>query len=154
MYYGIFYELWTLTDFDRLCKWPPLKKGGWNLSQKVPSPLTTITGFVMNFELLPILTDCAKGGMLNLLLLYWSLGGPLNLSPFKMVSVSAVFYPRWPPLAKNINFLKWPSPILARKCQNFNFISTNDLEHVTGFFWTLNFCRFWPIMQIWKLDEI
>ena len=57
--------------------------------------LTYITGFVMNFELLPILTDYAnlkKGGMkfkksfllwnywanLNQTLLKWSLGGPLS----------------------------------------------------------------------------
>ena len=29
IYYGIFYELWTFTEFDRLCKLE--KKGGWNL---------------------------------------------------------------------------------------------------------------------------
>ena len=67
--------------------------------QKVPklmmTLLTGITGFFMNFELLPILTDCAnykKGGMkfnkklllwnywasLNQTLLKWSLGGPLS----------------------------------------------------------------------------
>ena len=57
--------------------------------------LTYITGFFMNFELLPILTDYAnkkKGGMklkknlllwnywanLNQTLLKWSLGGPLS----------------------------------------------------------------------------
>ena len=57
--------------------------------------LTCITGFFMNFELLPILTDYAnlkKGGMkfnknlllwnywanLNQTLLKWSLGGPLS----------------------------------------------------------------------------
>ena len=28
VYYGIFYELWNLADFDRLCKLE--KKGGWN----------------------------------------------------------------------------------------------------------------------------
>ena len=59
------------------------------------SLLTCITGFFMNFELLPILTDYAnlkKGGMkfkknlllwnywanLNQTLLKWSLGGPLS----------------------------------------------------------------------------
>ena len=56
--------------------------------------LTYITGFFMNFELLPILTDyeIKKGGMklkknlllwtywanLNQTLLKWSLGGPLS----------------------------------------------------------------------------
>jgi hypothetical protein len=28
IYYGIFYELWTFADFDRLCKLE--KRGGWN----------------------------------------------------------------------------------------------------------------------------
>ena len=28
IYYGIFYELWTFTDFDRLCKLE--KNGEWN----------------------------------------------------------------------------------------------------------------------------
>ena len=66
----------------------------------------------MNFELLPILTDYAnkkKGGMklkksspLTLL----SQSQPnfaemiLRWSPFKIVSVSTVLYPRWLPLLK------------------------------------------------------
>ena len=66
----------------------------------------------MNFELLPSLTDYAnqkKGGMqfkkkssLKLL----SQSQPnfaemiLRWSPFKIVSVSTVLYPRWPPLLK------------------------------------------------------
>ena len=74
--------------------------------------LTYITGFFMNFELLPILTDYGnlkKGGIkfkkkssLKLL----SQSQPnfaemiLGWSPFKIVSVSAVLYPRWPPLLK------------------------------------------------------
>ena len=67
----------------------------------------------MNFELLPILTDYAnykKGGMK-----FKNKSSPLKLlrqsqanfaemipvwSPFKIVSVSAVLYPRWPPLLK------------------------------------------------------
>jgi hypothetical protein len=32
----------------------------------------------------------------------------LRWSPFKIVSISAVLYPRWPPLLKNRNFFKWP----------------------------------------------
>ena len=75
--------------------------------------LTYITGFFMNFELLPILTDYGnlnkrgdeilkKSSPLKLL----SQSQPnfaemiLGLSPFKIVSVSAVLYPRWPPLLK------------------------------------------------------
>jgi hypothetical protein len=32
----------------------------------------------------------------------------LRWFPFKIVSVSAFLYPRWPPLPKNGNFFKWP----------------------------------------------
>ena len=63
----------------------------------------------MNFELLPILQIRKKGG--------WNLNksSPLKLlsqsqpnfaemilrwSPFKIVSISPVLYPRWPPLLK------------------------------------------------------
>ena len=43
IYYGIFYELWTFADFDRLCK---LEKrgGGWNLrkiSSETTGPIST-----------------------------------------------------------------------------------------------------------------
>jgi hypothetical protein len=31
---------------------------------------------------------------------------PLRWSPFKIVSVSAVLYPRWPPLQKKLKFLQ------------------------------------------------
>ena len=64
----------------------------------------------MNFELLPILTDYAnykKGGMklkkMSAPLKRLSQSQPnfaemiLWWSPFKIVSVSAVLYPRWPP---------------------------------------------------------
>ena len=68
----------------------------------------------MNFELLPIFTDYAnykKGGRK-----FKKKSSPLKLlsqsqpsfaemilgwSPFKIVSVSAVLYPRWPPLPVN-----------------------------------------------------
>ena len=42
IYYGIFYELWTFTDFNRLCK---LEKGGMKLkkifSSKTTEPIST-----------------------------------------------------------------------------------------------------------------
>jgi hypothetical protein len=38
IYYGIFYELWTFADIDRLCKLE--KKGGWNLKKKFSSETT------------------------------------------------------------------------------------------------------------------
>ena len=37
LYYGIFYELWTFTDFDRLCK---LEKAGMKLKQIFSSQTT------------------------------------------------------------------------------------------------------------------
>jgi hypothetical protein len=75
--------------------------------------LTYITGFFMNFEHLPILTDYAnkkKRGMK-----FKKKSSPLKLlsqsqpnfaemifrwTPFRIKAVSAVLYPRWPPLLK------------------------------------------------------
>ena len=54
IYYGIFYELWTFTDFDRLCK---LEKGGMKLKKNL------LWNYWAN---------------LNQILLKWSLGGPLS----------------------------------------------------------------------------
>ena len=53
IYYGIFYELWTFTDFDRLYK---LEKRGYEIKKNL-----------WNY--------CAN---LNQTLLKWSLGGPLS----------------------------------------------------------------------------
>ena len=80
IYYGIFYELWTFAYFDRLCKLE--KRGGWNL--KKSSPLKLLSQSQPNFAEM---------------ILGWS--------PFKIVSVSAVLYPRWPAMTKNRNFFKW-----------------------------------------------
>jgi hypothetical protein len=73
IYYGIFYELWTFAYFDRLCK---LKKRGDEIKKK-SSPLKLLGQSQPNFAEM---------------ILGWS--------PFKIVSVSAVLYPRWPPLLK------------------------------------------------------
>ena len=73
IYYGFFYELWTFVDFDRLCK---LEKRGDEIKKK-SSPLKLLSQFQPNFAEM---------------ILRWS--------PFKIVSVSAVLYPRWPPLKK------------------------------------------------------
>ena len=54
IYYGIFYELWTFTDFDRLCK---LEKRGMKLKKNL------LWNYWAN---------------LNQILLKWSLGGPLS----------------------------------------------------------------------------
>ena len=80
-------------------------------------------------------------------------------SPFKIVSVSAVLYPRWPPLLKieiSSNGQNWS--ILSQKVPKFELYKHNDelFKHILrDFLWTLNFCLFWPIMQIRKKgDEI
>ena len=70
IYYYIFYELWTFAYFDRLCK---LEKRGDEIKKK-SSPLS---------QSQPNFAE---------MILWWS--------PFKIVSVSAVLYPRWPPLLK------------------------------------------------------
>ena len=57
-------------------------------------------------------------------------------------------------ITKNRNFFKWPKTALfyARKFPNLNCISImmSFLTYITDFLWTLNFCLFWPIMQIRK----
>ena len=101
--------------------------------------LTYITGFFMNFELLPILTDYAnkkKGGMkLKKNPLLWNYCANLNQtaemilgwSPFKFVSVSTVLYPRWPPLLKiEISSNGQNCSILSQKVPKFELYKHND----------------------------
>jgi hypothetical protein len=66
MYYGIFYELWTFTDFDRLSK---LEKRGDEIKKK--NSLKLLSQSQPNFAEM---------------ILRWS--------PFKIVSFSTVLYPR------------------------------------------------------------
>ena len=131
IYYGIFYELWTFVDFDQLCK---LEKRGDEIKKK-SSPLKLPSQFQRNFAEM---------------ILRWS--------PFKIVSVSAVLYPRWPPLLKIEISNGQNCSILSQKVPKFELYQHNDelFNIYYGIFlWTLNFCRFWPIMQIRKKgDEI
>ena len=101
--------------------------------------LTCINGFFMNFELLPILTDYEikkrgdeikkKSSPLKLL----SQSQPnfaemiLRWSPFKIVSISAVLYPRWPPLLKiEISSNGQNCSILSQKVPKFELYKHND----------------------------
>ena len=132
IYYGIFYELWTFADFDRLCK---LEYRGDEIKKKT-SPLKLLSQSQPNFAEM---------------ILGWS--------PFKIVSVSAVLYPRWPPLLKiEISSNGQNCSILSQKVPKFELYRHNDELfniYYGNFLWTLNFCRFWPIMQIRKRgDEI
>ena len=87
----------------------------------------------------------------------------LRWSPFKFVFVSAVLYPRWPPLLKiEISSNGQNCSILSQKVPKFELYKHNDELfniYYRIFLWTLNFCLFWPIMQIrkkggWNLKKI
>ena len=98
--------------------------------------LTNITGFFMNFELLPIMQIGKKGGSnlkksSHLKLLNQSQPNfaemILGWSPFKMVSVSAVLYPIWPPLLKiEISSNGQNCSILSQKVPKFELYKHND----------------------------
>ena len=65
IYYGIFYELWTFADFERLCKLE--KRGGWNLKKNL-----LLGNYWAN---------------INQILLNWFLDGPLpKLCPLILTS--------------------------------------------------------------------
>jgi hypothetical protein len=91
----------------------------------------------MNFELLPIMQIRKKGGMkfekkispLKLLSQFQPNFAEmiLRLSPFKIVSVSAVLYPRCRPLLKiEISSNGQNSSILSRKLPKFELYKHND----------------------------
>ena len=132
IYYGIFYELWTFTNFDRLCK---LEKRGDGIKKKC-SPLKLLSQSQPNFAEM---------------ILRWS--------PFKIVSVSAVLYPRWQPLLKiEISSNGQNCSILSQKVPKFDLYSImmSFLTYITWFFyepWTFtDFDRFCKLEK--RGDEI
>ena len=77
----------------------------------------------------------------------------LGWSSFKIVFVSAVLYPRWPQWLKiEISSNGQNCSILSQKVPTFELYKHNDELNIYYriFLWILNFCRFWPIMQIRK----
>ena len=97
---GFFYELWTFAYFDPLCK---LEKRGDEI-KKNSSPLKLLCQSQPNFA------------ELN-----------LGWSPLKIVSVSAVLYPRWPPLLKIECFSNGQNcSILSQKVPKFELYQHND----------------------------
>ena len=99
IYYGIFYELWNFADFDRLCK---LEKRGMKFKKK--SSMKLLSQSQPNFAEM---------------ILRWS--------PFKIVSVSAVLYPGWPPLLKiEISSNGQNCSILSQKVPKFELYKHND----------------------------
>ena len=99
IYYGIFYELWTFAYFDRLCN---LEKRGDEIKKK-SSPLKLLSQSQPNFADI------------------------LRWSSLKIVSVSAVLYPRWPPLLKiEISSMGQNCSILSQKVPKFELYKHND----------------------------
>jgi hypothetical protein len=116
MYDRIFYELWTFADFDRLCK---LEKRGDEIKKK-SSPLKLLSQSQPNFAEM---------------ILGWS--------PFKIVSVNAVLYPRWPPLLKiKISSNGQNCSILSQKVPKFELYKYNDelFNIYYGIFYELRTC--------------
>ena len=76
----------------------------------------------------------------------------LRWSSFKIVSVSAVLYPRWPPWLKiEISSNGQNCSIVSQKMPKFELYNHNELFNIYyGIFYELNFCLFWPIIQIRK----
>ena len=100
IYYGIFYELWTFAYFDRLCK---LEKRGDEIKKK-SSPLKLLSQSQPNFAEMIV-----------------------GWSPFKIISVSAVLYPRWPPWLKiEISSNGQNCSILSQKVPKFELYKHND----------------------------
>ena len=129
IYYGIFYELWTFTDFDRLCK---LEKRGDEIKKIFSSETTE-----------PISTK-----------LCWN---DPKVVPFHNYVRERRPVSKIAAITKNRNFFIWPKLLYFKpeSAQNLNCISImmSFLTYITGFLWTLNFCRFWPIMQIRKKGD-
>jgi hypothetical protein len=78
----------------------------------------------------------------------------LRWSPFKIVSVSAVLYPRWPPLLKieissngqNCSILSQKVP----KCEQYYMLKSSSLC-----LYSSNLSTFWlKIEQFWQFEEI
>ena len=132
IYCGIFYELWTFIDSDRLCK---LEKRGDEI-KKNPSPLKLLSQSQPNFAEM---------------ILGWS--------PFKIVSVSAVLYPRWPPLLKiEISSNGQNCSILTQTVPKFELYQHNDelFNKYYGIFYELStFAYFDRLCKLEKRgDEI
>ena len=104
IYYGIFNELWTFAYFDRLCK---LEKRGDEI-RKRSSPLIPLSQSQPNYAEV---------------ILGWS--------PFKIVSVSAVLYPRWPPWLKiEISSNGQNCSILNQKVPKFELYKHDELFNI------------------------
>ena len=108
IYIPCYFEVNPFTHFDRLCK---LEKRGDEIKKK-SSPLKQLSQSQPNFAEM---------------ILRWS--------PFKIVSVSAVLYPRWPPLLKiEISSNGQNRSVLSQNCIS---IMMSFLTYITRFFYEL-----------------
>ena len=124
IYYGIFYELWTFTDFDRLCK---LEKRGDEIKKK--SSLKLLSQSQPHFAQM---------------ILRWS--------PFKIVSLSAVLYPRWPLLLKiEISSNGQNCSILSQKVPKFELYKHND--ELFNLYYSI-FYEFWTFADFDRLCKL
>jgi hypothetical protein len=124
IYYGIFYELWTFADFDRLCK---LEKRGDEIKKK--SSLKLLRQSQPNFAEM---------------ILRWY--------PFKIVSVSAILYPRWPPLLNiEISSNGQDCSILSQKMPKFELYKHND--ELFNIYYG-NFDELWTFANIDRLCKL
>ena len=99
IYYGIIYELWTFAYFDRICK---LEKRGDEIKKNFSSETTE-----------PISTKLCCNDP-------W-------VVPFQILSISAVLYPRWPPLLKiEISSNGQNCSILSQKVPKFELYKHNE----------------------------
>ena len=121
------FEVNPITHFDRLCK---LEKRGDEIKKK-SSPLKLLNQSQPNFAEM---------------ILRWS--------PFKIVSVSTVLYPRWPPLLKiEISSNGQNCSILSQKVPKFELYKHNDelFNIYYGIFYEL--WTFTDFDRLWNLKK-
>ena len=121
------FEVNPITHFDRLCK---LEKRGDEIKKK-SSPLKLLNQSQPNFAEM---------------ILRWS--------PFKIVSVSTVLYPRWPPLLKiEISSNGQNCSILSQKVPKFELYKHNDelFNKYYGIFYEL--WTFTDFDRLWNLKK-
>ena len=121
IYYGNFYELWTFAYFDRLCK---LEKRGDEITKN--SSLKLLCQSQPNFA------------EMN-----------LGWSPLKIVSVSAVLYPRWPPLLK----IEISSNVQTCFILNQNVSKFELYQHNDNIYYEM-FCEFWTFTDFNRLCRL
>jgi hypothetical protein len=109
--------------------------------------LTYITGFLLNFELISIFSNCGHLGYRTALTDTILKGDHPRI-------ISAKFGWDWLSSFRGEVFFNGQNcSILSQKVPKFELYKHNDelfSIYYGIFLWTLNFCLFWPIMQIRK----